>query len=72
MFTLVYSTFEDPIWLTYLNCDNNDEILDDCYLGTLGNPYYGCGHYEDVGVICRPGECIYNNPVCTDYNVHGC
>ena len=42
------------MWLSNVGCSSDDEILDDCYFDGWGTNY--CGHYEDVGVICRPGK----------------
>ena len=41
------------VWLSNVGCSSDDEILEDCYIDGWG--INNCGHYEDVGVICRPG-----------------
>ena len=49
----MYFLFKGPVWITNVGCSNDDEILEDCYFDGWGNY---CGHSEDVGVICQPGE----------------
>ena len=45
-----------PIWLDNVNCNIEDEILDDCEFNPWG--INNCNHRSDVGVICKPSELI--------------
>ena len=45
-----------PIWLYNIGCSSGDEVLEDCSHLNWGSYYYGCNHYDDVGVICRPSK----------------
>ena len=42
------------IWLDNVNCRAGDEVLDDCDFNDWG--VHNCGHYDDVGVVCRSSE----------------
>ena len=43
------------IWLDNVDCGFSDEVLEDCTFRPWGQ--HNCDHGDDVGVICRPGEC---------------
>ena len=46
-----------PIWLDNVNCNIEDEVLDDCEFNPWGMS--NCNHRSDVGVICIPSELTY-------------
>ena len=48
-----------PIWLDNVNCNIEDEILDDCEFNPWGMS--NCNHRCDVGVICRPSQLIHTD-----------
>ena len=40
------------VWLNYLDCSAEDEVIEDCSHRGWGLSY--CSHSDDVGVVCRP------------------
>ena len=42
---------EGPIWLDDIRCHGNESTIFDCMTMCWG--CHNCGHYEDVGVVCR-------------------
>lgn len=46
-----------PVWLS-VKCSAQAEILDQCTHSDWGAS--GCGHNQDVGVVCNPGELSYS------------
>ena len=43
--------YTGQIWLDNVGCSSDDEILEDCHFPGWG--VHNCGHFEDVGVVCR-------------------
>lgn len=48
------SGYSGRIWLDNVICGVDDEVLDDCRFSPWG--INNCGHFDDVGVMCVPGE----------------
>ena len=51
-----------PIWPEGVNCTGSESNLVDCQHNGWENN--NCGHHQDAGIICKPGElkvpgCIY-------------
>ena len=45
---------QGPIWMDDVDCSLQHEVLEQCRFRGWG--VHNCGHSEDVGVICGPGE----------------
>ena len=43
-------SFDSRIWLDDVDCDGNEDSIDQCRHTTWGN--HNCGHDEDVGIRC--------------------
>ena len=40
-----------------VRCTGNETRLGDCQFNGWG--IHNCGHYQDAGVACQPGVCMY-------------
>ena len=45
---------QGQIWLDDMQCDGNESVLHLCRHRGVG--FHNCGHREDAGVICSPGQ----------------
>ena len=69
-----YGPGSGPIWLANLACNGSETSLHYCSHGGIGNTYYYCSHYHDIGVVCKGIILIlyvhihvyYTLPVCND------
>ena len=48
-----YGPGSGPIWLANLACNGSETSLHYCSHGGIGNTYYYCSHYHDIGVVCK-------------------
>ena len=59
------------IWLEDVHCVGDEIAISDCY--HKGWNVHNCGHYRDVGVVCRPkgkaihaqSEFVKSNAICS-------
>jgi len=50
-----YGSGSGPIWHEYLYCADNVVSLFQCAIGFWNRQFYGCGHDEDVSIVCDDG-----------------